>query len=652
MRRVESGKGAELPRVLSLFRSAMGSIVVTVGEELRVTAARDTGRSRQVLEESTMDLCRAARYSELEGAKKLFAVVPRTESAASEEEAAFRASLLQRARAVLSDRGPKRSKVIEVDGVESMKEPHIGAVADAMEGELFDDSVVLDAHAGKWYVRRLEGAPFRAHQEQWSEPTSATILAHLGHASWLREVAMSLPHVRRLNVILVGTGAAGAEARSVTNRAVKHTAIEEASVFIVNDLEQPLAVPAREFRRGDLYVFSGATRMWDEAGAVAKLAERHRRTNIINPIAQSSVQGRSDATRAFEAFLALRHDGCVLWVDEGGGALVAKANGIRELAAVEEEAGLVGFSEALHFLSTETWEEVVSWEPEGVGSSYAATAQGSGGGWVRQQLRDAFKEVVGRYPPEESEEPLWAAGLTSLAAVNLTTKLQERLGCELPSTLLFDYPHREELERKLAEAVGMSEGGGSDARGAKEVDQDAGGFETKRGWPILATSVVPPGNVEGIAEAWQQDAIGRTDLARWDAEAPWLTERQGSLGLFTRFGGIHGEVETFDPEAFRMSTTEAGSVDPQQRLVLLRSLECIQSTASQAAKEASVFVGISQVEYPRVDGAQADYSPHSAPGAHLSAAAGRVSFTFGLTGECAAGMRAISFSHLDAPFID
>lgn len=48
------------------------------------------------------------------------------------------------------------------------------------------------------------------------------------------------------------------------------------------------------------------------------------------------------------------------------------------------------------------------------------------------------------------DEPLMSAGLTSTLAVQLTQQLEERLGAELPGTLVFDYPSLNEMAAYLA----------------------------------------------------------------------------------------------------------------------------------------------------------------------------------------------------------
>ncbi|MGX2041766.1 acyl carrier protein [Methylocaldum sp. MU1018] len=60
-----------------------------------------------------------------------------------------------------------------------------------------------------------------------------------------------------------------------------------------------------------------------------------------------------------------------------------------------------------------------------------------------------------RMKPEEIElaRPLGEYGLDSINAINLAGDLEDWLGFQLPSTLLWDYPTGEALANYLAEAV-------------------------------------------------------------------------------------------------------------------------------------------------------------------------------------------------------
>ena len=83
--------------------------------------------------------------------------------------------------------------------------------------------------------------------------------------------------------------------------------------------------------------------------------------------------------------------------------------------------------------------------------------------------------------------------------------------------------------------------------------------------------------MEGFWAAMQQQATlqRRTPLERWDADA--LYDPEGAPGrAYTRFGAFAADVDLHDAAFFRLSRTEALSLDPQTRLLLQ-----VYSTQSQ-----------------------------------------------------------------------
>jgi acyl transferase domain-containing protein/acyl carrier protein/pimeloyl-ACP methyl ester carboxylesterase len=267
---------------------------------------------------------------------------------------------------------------------------------------------------------------------------------------------------------------------------------------------------------------------------------------------------------------------------------------------------------------------------------------------VRDILERIFQEVTGFIMPEDDTQPLWSAGLTSLAAVNLTNRLQEALACELPPTILFDYPHAPELIAKLEEAMSSvavapsAVSGFSDDARLPFAATNANERRRPSATSVLGISTVGPGSETS------DDRIGQIDLKRWDTERA-VDRYRWAPPLVLRAGGVINDAEFFDFEAFRMSRRDAESADPQQRLLLLRALECSRrdrtvhkgqeqqhnpfGVTCESNMQTGVFVGVSQIESACMSASPDDFSSYAAIGAHLSVNAGRLSYTFGLHGE-------------------
>ena len=79
-------------------------------------------------------------------------------------------------------------------------------------------------------------------------------------------------------------------------------------------------------------------------------------------------------------------------------------------------------------------------------------------------------------------------------------------------------------------------------------------------------------NIAGVDDFWkamqQQITLQRcTPLERWGGDA--LYDPDGAPGrVYTRFGTFAADVDLHDAAFFRLSRTEALSLDPQTRLLL------------------------------------------------------------------------------------
>ncbi|ARV58847.1 hypothetical protein BZZ01_09550 [Nostocales cyanobacterium HT-58-2] len=153
-----------------------------------------------------------------------------------------------------------------------------------------------------------------------------------------------------------------------------------------------------------------------------------------------------------------------------------------------------------------------------------------------------------------------------------------------------------------------------------------------------------PGGVNDSQQFWQLlsngiDAITEIPKDRWDVDAYYDPNPEIPGKMYTKRGGFLQQVDQFDPQFFGISPREAISMDPQHRLLLEVSWEALENAGQVPERSASnptgVFVGITLNDYnsivnrSHVNGSVETYGITGLP---LNAAAGRISYTFGLTG--------------------
>jgi acyl transferase domain-containing protein len=138
------------------------------------------------------------------------------------------------------------------------------------------------------------------------------------------------------------------------------------------------------------------------------------------------------------------------------------------------------------------------------------------------------------------------------------------------------------------------------------------------------------------------DVVGEVSPDRWLALEIDDLARSTPEQVVVRRGGFLRTVDQFDPTFFGISASEAESIDPQQRLLLEVAWEALEHAAIPATSvlgtRAGVFIGISTVDYERVlfDTDPASISAYDVTGSFASVAAGRLSYSLGLTGPCIA----------------
>ena len=145
--------------------------------------------------------------------------------------------------------------------------------------------------------------------------------------------------------------------------------------------------------------------------------------------------------------------------------------------------------------------------------------------------------------------------------------------------------------------------------------------------------------------------VGPVPKDRWDIDHFYDVNPKTPGRINCRDGAFLSGVDQFDPLFFNISPREAEALDPQQRILLEVGWEALEDAGwlpdKQAGRPVGVFIGISGFDYALHllgPGNEADIDPYCGTGTVFSTAAGRLSYTFGLTGPCLAVDTACSSS--------
>ena len=255
-----------------------------------------------------------------------------------------------------------------------------------------------------------------------------------------------------------------------------------------------------------------------------------------------------------------------------------------------------------------------------------------------------MQEVLGE--TVDASAPLSQVGLDSIGALEFRAVLEDRLSTSLPATLLFDHPTAEQVATFLAAAsseTSPKEEEGmplSSVRGLTPPPAlGPARASAADGVAVLGAAVRFPGEQSHSLEV-AEDCISVVPVSRWDVEQHGMSTLEGSTA--TRWAAFlaTSSLTLFDCVAFGMSRAEAVFADPQQRILLEMAHEALLDRQHPPSRPpdstaCGVYVGIYPPEYSTLTAASGSaVTAYHATGATSSAAAGRISYVFGLRGPC------------------
>ena len=215
----------------------------------------------------------------------------------------------------------------------------------------------------------------------------------------------------------------------------------------------------------------------------------------------------------------------------------------------------------------------------------------------------------------EDDKPFADYGLDSLAGVSLVRQLNETLGVDLDSSVLFDNPSI----RRLVRFVVAEHGDAITARGREREEPES----ARRADPVELVRVEAP---QSAAKATQATTVsrrgepiaiigmsGRFPGARNTAEL-WalLVEGRDAVTAVSRWdlspdrsrcpdGGFMDGIYEFDPLFFGISGVEASFMEPQQRLFLQEAWNALEDAGhageSLDRDRCGVYVGCGAGDY-------------------------------------------------------
>jgi len=252
---------------------------------------------------------------------------------------------------------------------------------------------------------------------------------------------------------------------------------------------------------------------------------------------------------------------------------------------------------------------------------------------VRSILVDVLECSIDQIP---LHRPLVDFGLTSIQAVELAQKFEEKTGTEIPVTFLYEAPTIGAIVNSIIDM---------NSEGSPMRTIPASTNDGNNAIAIIGMSCRLPGGICSVEEFWNMlskadDTVKEIPTSRFNMAPHYDSSGIKSGKSVSKWAGMlrADEINMFDPLHFSISSKEAECLDPRARLLLECTWEVFEAAGYKRSdydgSKTGVFMGMSGSEFEsilrrsNVNG----IDPSMVVGSSASSLVGRISYTYNLRG--------------------
>eukprot|EP01038_Epipyxis_sp_PR26KG_P007976 gene7976-10816_t len=266
-------------------------------------------------------------------------------------------------------------------------------------------------------------------------------------------------------------------------------------------------------------------------------------------------------------------------------------------------------------------------------------------------------ELITNISNLDLDSPLMDSGLLdSLSSVEFTNRLSQKFGLDLSATMIFNYPSATSIIKHVCGELGIIEEDSKNNDNIQMIISNSSSNAHDDSIAIIGLSCTFPDDITSLASLSEimhskQSLCKSVSFHRWDTDAIVAkygsNSREKELVERVRYGAFLSEnqLENGDLASFGISQTEEHHMSVGQRLLLKESFKALHDSgyySQNNAKELSVgvYVGASgsmagkKILEEMSGDVKSKMSAFDATGNTLSVAAGRISYSLGLTGPC------------------